>query len=127
MVDQIAEQRKAFEIARYPVSILQGEIDRGQPLFLFDGTLANEIIESPKLPWYKSFDLTEYLMRKNTTHKLKIVRSSTNDSIGPKAEDFFPNSPFVKFRILDGIGHFSHLEAPDAVIDTMKELLSVPV
>jgi len=36
-------------------------------------------------------------------------------------------SPWVKFRFLEDVGHFPHLEAPQQVIETLTELLSVPV
>jgi pimeloyl-ACP methyl ester carboxylesterase len=55
-----------------------------------------------------------------------ITRSNeSHPNIFPTPEDFFPNSPFVKFSWLKGVGHFVHLEAAAEVIDSLKELLNI--
>jgi hypothetical protein len=70
----------------------------------------------------------ESLLRVNTTHKTKTTYSPDGKTpIGPKAEEFFPNSPWVKMVLLEGVGHFLHMEAPDQVINNLKELLAVPL
>ena len=120
MPTQMQLQRSIFEAATYPVYMLQGKLDLGQPYRLFDGSAAMEIVEAPVQ------GIKEKIMRMNTTHKTETVYSPDGSAIGPKAEDFFPNSPWVKFRFLEGIRHFLHLEAPDEVIDSLEELLAVP-
>lgn len=92
------------------------------------------------------------MIRVNLTHKTRTTYSPDGVTpIGPKAEDFFPNryfiiiiiilllillillllfntiSPWVKFKFLDNVGHFIHLEAPNELIAGLKELLAVPL
>lgn len=70
--------------------------------------------------------IRDRILRLNATHTCTTTYSEDGSVIGPKAEDFFPNSPWVKFRFLDDVGHFLHLEAGDEVIASLKELLAVP-
>ena len=37
-IQQMTQQIDAFKVATYPVSMLQGDSDKGQPNYLFDGT-----------------------------------------------------------------------------------------
>lgn len=119
---QMATQIKTFQEAKYPVLMLQGRKDKGQPPELFDGTAKLEFIEAPVV------GIQEKLIRVNLTHKTRTTYSPDGVTpIGPKAQDFFPNSPWVKFKFLDNVGHFIHLEAPEELIKGLKELLAVPL
>lgn len=83
MIAQMSEQIEAFRRAHYPVFVLQGREDKGQPIALFDGTATMEIVEAPVQGFKERF--TRY----NTTHK--VVVQYSDKVIGPTAADFFPN------------------------------------
>lgn len=52
--------------------------------------------------------------------------SKNETIIGKNATEFFPNSYWKKFKFVDNVGHFLHIEAPDVCKETIKELLTVP-
>lgn len=86
MAPQMELQLETFRKADYPVFMLQGALDKGQPRFLFDGSATMEIVEQPIGPGFK-----ESIVRHNKTHQVITTYSSDGSIIGPKAEDFFPN------------------------------------
>lgn len=120
MPQQMELQRAIFAAATYPVTMLQGKMDKGQPYRLFDGSATMELVEQPVTT------IRDRILRLNTTHHALTTYSADGSVIGPKAEDFFPNSPWVKMRFLEDVGHFLHLEAGPEVIASLKELLAVP-
>ena len=85
MPPQMELQLETFLRAEYPVTMLQGAMDKGQPRFLFDGTATMEIVEQPV-----GTGIKERITRHNTTHNIVTTYSSDGSVIGPKAEDFFP-------------------------------------
>jgi len=82
-VSQMEEQLEAFRQSTYPVYMLQGKCDLGQPNYLFNGTARMDIIDSP------ISGISERILRTNTTHKLRVKYSK--NIIGPLPESFFPN------------------------------------
>ena len=70
--------------------------------------------------------IRDRILRLNTTHNCRTTYSEDGGVIGPKAADFFPSSPWVKFRFLEDVGHFLHLEAGAEVVASLEELLAVP-
>ena len=121
LADQMSLQLNAFKQAKFPVFMLQGDSDKGQPNYLFDGTANIKFVEAPIATFM------DKRLRTNGTHKMVCERSVNGSIIGPLPESFFPNSPWVKFRFLNGIGHFLHLEAPEEVKLALTELLAVKV
>lgn len=120
MAPQIELQRNIFEAATYPVYMMQGMEDRGQPVSLFDGTMKTEIVEAPV-----GTGLKEYIKRLNVTHKVVTEYAADGvTKIGPTASEFFPNSPWVKFKFVPNVGHFLHMEAEEDCIAAIRELLS---
>ena len=88
---------------------------------MFDGSAVMEIVEEPA-----SSSLRDKILRHNKTHVIKTQYSEDGSVIGPTAADFFPNSPWVKFRFVPDVGHFLHMEAPGDCISSLQELLNVP-
>ena len=93
MGPQMGLQRNIFQETDYPVTMLQGQLDKGQPASLFDGTAHMKIVEEPV-----GNSIKERIVRHNITHK--VITTYSNDAnddgdrpivIGPTAEDFFPN------------------------------------
>jgi hypothetical protein len=85
MVGQMTQQLHIFEEIDYPVSMIQGKLDLGQPYRLFDGSATFEIIEaSPR-------NIKEKIIRVNRTHAAVATYSPDGEVIGPTAVDFFPN------------------------------------
>ena len=80
-----------------------------------------EVVEEPATNSFR-----DKILRHNKTHVIRTNYSEDGSVIGPKAVDFFPNSPWVKFRFVEGVGHFLHMEAKDDCIESLQELLSVP-
>jgi hypothetical protein len=120
MPSQVELQRNIFTKYNRPIYMLQGTSDKGQPVYLFDGTANTTIIETSTNMfnnWYKY----------NSTHDILTKRSENNKQIGMSPLDFFPNSPWKKFEFVDNVGHFLHLEAPEKCISTLKELLSINI
>jgi pimeloyl-ACP methyl ester carboxylesterase len=111
-------QLDIFKNVDFPVYMLQGDSDLGQPNYLFDGSSKMEIVEEPISSFRDRF------MRMNVTHKIKVTRSEQL-GIYSGPEKFFPKSSFVKFKFLKDVGHFVHLEAPQETVNALKELLAV--
>lgn len=119
---QMEFQRRVLGEAKFPVYILQGAKDLGQPMYLFDGTMSMEIVEKP------SSTLKEKLLRFNHTHvTVNTYSPDGKTKVGPTAPEFFYSSPWVKYEVLEEVGHFLHLEAPEQVLKAVKELVDVPI
>ena len=104
--------------------MLQGDSDKGQPNYLFDGSAKMEIVPAPIA------SIRDRIMRMNSTHKILVTHRNNSDlknETFATAESFFPNSPSVKFAFLKDIGHFVHLESTDEVISSLRNLLAVPL
>jgi hypothetical protein len=86
MMSQMDHQLNAFKNhAPFPVYILQGKEDKGQPISLFDGTAVMGVVESPAVTSVEKFK------RPNHTHAILTTYSKDGECIGPIASDFFPN------------------------------------
>lgn len=120
MQEHMKMQKDLLAAYPFPVSMLQGALDKGQPRFLFDGTAVNRVEKKPhKNLLFRLLTPAEYT--------LQTIISEDGSPIGPTAVDFFPSSHWVKLRILENVGHFPHLEAHNETVSAIQELLRVPL
>lgn len=120
MPEHMKAQIELLAAYPFPVSMLQGALDRGQPRFLFDGTAINRLEKKPHS------SLLFRLLRP-AEYTLQTIMSDDGKPIGPTAVEFFPSSCWVKLRILENVGHFPHLEAHNETVLALQELLRVPL
>lgn len=120
MPEHMKSQQELLAAYPFPVSMLQGARDRGQPRFLFDGTAINRIEKKPHS------SLLFRLLRP-AEYTLQTIKSEDGKPIGPTAVEFLPSSCWVKLRILENVGHFPHLEAHNETVSALQELLGVPL
>jgi hypothetical protein len=83
MITQMNQQLEILGAIDYPVSILQGKLDQGQPYRLFDGSATYSV--------KKSSTWSEYFLRIHPTHSPVCTYSPNGEVIGPTALDFFPH------------------------------------
>lgn len=79
-----------------------------------------------------------YFHQRNKSHEIYVQPSSTNATVKRKrksrkappppkaANEYFPQSSWIKLKYLEGVGHFPLYESPTEISSMIHELLRVP-
>jgi pimeloyl-ACP methyl ester carboxylesterase len=126
LIQQMFIQIPTFQNMEVPVLMVQGKEDAGQPYRLFDGSAVyGDPIYSPIKDGI--LHIKDRYTRFNDSHLVNCTYSDDHSIIGPTALDFVPRAPWKKFVMMEGVGHFPHIEAKDDVKELLRELFNQPI